>query len=53
MITLAIAIYAFMAGMVAEWMHTMLKKAGKTEYPTLCALFWGCLWPVTLWRMIA
>ncbi len=52
MIIIAVVIYSFMAGMMSEWIHTKLKEAGKTEHLTLCALFWGCLWPVTLWRMI-
>ncbi|MGX8941585.1 hypothetical protein ACWWJF_15740 [Symbiopectobacterium sp. Eva_TO] len=44
MIIIAVVIYSFMAGMMSGWIHTKLKD---------CAIFWGCLWPVTLWRMIA
>lgn len=51
MITIAVALYAFLAGMTAEWMHTTIKAAGVKEYLILSSLVWGVLWPVTLWRL--
>lgn len=53
MLTIAIAIYFFMAGLTAEWMHTAIKAEGVKEYLILSSLVWGLLWPITLWRLVS
>lgn len=50
MITAALIIYAFMAGMTAEYIHTKLTEKGRGSYVYLVSLYLGAIWPVTIWR---
>ena len=51
MITASLIIYAFMAGMTAEYIHTKLTEKGRGSYAYLVSLFLGAIWPATIWRM--
>lgn len=51
MITLFIAFYAFVAGVVAEYAHTKLTNEGKDNV-TVTSLVAGAIWPVAIWRAI-
>lgn len=51
MITIAVALYAFVAGMTAEWSHTRQKTMGHKGYLAITSLIAGLMWPVTLWRI--
>lgn len=51
MITLFIAFYAFVAGLMAEYTHTKLTNEGKDNV-TVTSLFVSAIWPVAMWRAI-
>lgn len=51
MITALMIIYAFMAGMTAEYIHTILTERDSGCHTYLASFFLGVIWPVSLWRM--
>lgn len=51
MITAILVIYAFMAGLMAEYSHTELSKDGQ-ESVVLESFLLGLVWPVAIWRAI-
>ena len=50
MITLFIAFYAFMAGMMAEYTHTTLKEPGDDDGIVSTSIIAAVLWPIVLWK---
>ena len=51
MITSLLIIYAFMAGITAEYTHTRLKKMSASGCQVLTAIILGILWPYEIfWR---
>lgn len=52
MITLMLVLYAFMAGMTAEYTHTKGKSMGMKKGLTIASLFSGIFWPWFMWGMV-
>ncbi len=50
MITSLLIIYAFMAGMTAEYTHTRLEKISSPRNFYLTAFLCGICWPYVIWR---
>lgn len=47
---LFVAVYAFFAGMMAEYSHSRLKELGESEDIAATSLTVGLLWPYYIWR---
>nr|DAV72816.1 MAG TPA: hypothetical protein [Caudoviricetes sp.] len=50
MITVLIAFYAFMAGMMAEYSHTRMEQLNYRKHLVVMAFFVGALWPLFIFR---
>lgn len=51
MITVLMIIYAFMAGMTAEYVHTRLKTMSSSRHLVLTSIILGVIWPFEIfWR---
>lgn len=51
MITLFIAFYAFMAGMMAEYTHTRMTNLGLDGDIITTSIVSAILWPIAIWKV--